>query len=74
MDKGKLEALRDNAADSALKARSLIETAVDRGELPRWVLEICETWERSSLAYGSVSAQLQKAPTVLTLGADRRLH
>lgn len=74
MDKVKLEDLRDNAASGALQARSLIEAAVNNGELPRWVLEICEAWERSSLAYGSASEQLKRAPVTFTLDADHRLH
>lgn len=73
MDKGKLETQRDAAASDALQARSRIESAVDAGDLPRWVLDTCEVWERSSLAYGSASAQLNKLPA-LALAADRRLH
>ncbi|MDP3857029.1 MAG: hypothetical protein Q8Q73_04610 [Stagnimonas sp.] len=74
MDKGKLESVRDNAANGALQARGVIEAAVDQGELPRWVLEICEAWERSSLAYGAASAQLRQAPPRLTLEASPHLH
>lgn len=73
MDKGKLETQRDLAATDALRARNRIETAVDNGELPRWVLETCEAWERSTLAYGSAVAQLAK-PAAFTLAADHRLH
>lgn len=74
MEKVKLEVLRDTAAHTALAARSRIEAAVDAGELPIWVLETCESWERSSMVYGSASAHLKTAPLILLAGESTRLH
>lgn len=66
MDRKELEGMQDHAADSALQARARIEAAVDAGDLPVWVLETCEMWERSALLYGAARAKLgQQAPTPL---------
>jgi hypothetical protein len=62
MERKELEGLQDSAADSALKARQRIEAAVDAGELPVWVLDACEVWEKSALMYGAARAKLAQPP------------
>lgn len=51
------EAVEDRAAAHALDMRRRIEAAVDCGEVPSWVLQACEIWERSALAYGAAMAR-----------------
>lgn len=57
--KQELETLLDCAAAAALRARARIEAAVEAGELPAWLLEACNEWERAALVYGAARAQLQ---------------
>lgn len=64
MTRQDLETLQDTAASDALKARQRIENAVNSGELPVWVLETCEVWERSSLLYGAAMSQLRRLRAV----------
>ena len=73
MDRGQLETQRDSAAADAQQARAQIEGAVERGELPCWVLAACDALERSALAYAAANARLQPPP-VTRLAADSRLH
>lgn len=54
-----LEHAQDSAADSALKARQRIETAVDAGELPVWVMEACAALERAAMTYGVTSERIR---------------
>jgi hypothetical protein len=65
MDRKELEGLQDHAADGALRARARIEAAVDAGELPVWVLEACEAWEKSALLYGAARARLGQPGTLV---------
>ncbi len=55
----------DSAADAALQARRRIESAVDAGELPAWVLSACEQWEQAAMIYGAARA----APTRMSVPA-----
>lgn len=56
MDHKDVERLLDSAADAALQARRRIESAVDAGELPAWVLSACEQWEQAAMLYGAARA------------------
>jgi hypothetical protein len=58
VSKDELEKLQDSAASTALQIRRRIETAIDCGDVPTWVLDACSELERSSLIYGAASAQL----------------
>lgn len=48
---------QDGAASCALRERRRIEAAVDNGDLPLWVLESCEAWERAAMNYGAAMAK-----------------
>ena len=78
MNREDLEGVLDSAADDALKARARIEAAVEAGEVPAWVLEFCEAWERSALMYGAARAKLSggndSVPTAVTMPASSRFH
>ena len=63
MDAKDLERVLDGAADTALRVRRRIESAVDAGELPAWVLSACEQWEQAAMTYGAARA----APAPITL-------
>lgn len=65
MDRKELEGMQDAAADNALRARARIEAAVDAGELPVWVLDTCDNWERWVLMYGAARAKLAQPATRL---------
>ena len=67
MDRNELEMLQASAAKGALNARERIEAAIDTGDLPVWVLEMCNLLERSSILYGATRAQLRRAATPLSL-------
>ena len=72
MDAADVELYMDGAAAAVLAVRRRIEGAVDIGELPAWVIEACEHWERAALAYGAGMArrelaQLQVAPVASVL-------
>ena len=54
----KLEALRDQSADAALRSRERIEQAVDAGDLPIWVMDAVNDLERAALAYADARAKL----------------
>jgi hypothetical protein len=60
-----VERVLDSAADAALQARRRIESAVDAGELPAWVLSACEQWEQAAMIYGAARA----APTRIGIPA-----
>lgn len=53
-----LKNLQDDAAENALRARARVEAAVDAGDLPVWVLDTCDQWERSAMLYGAARAKL----------------
>jgi len=55
---GKLEALRDQSAEAALRSRERIEQAVDAGDLPIWVMDAVNDLERAALAYADARAKL----------------
>lgn len=74
MTRDELETLQESAAHSALSARSRIEAAVDAGELPVWVLETCELWERATLLYGATRARLSGALAVVVPAPPRGRH
>ena len=65
MDQNEVESMQDAAAQAALRARTRIEAGVATGELPRWVLDVCNHWERSSVIYGAARAHLQLARTMM---------
>lgn len=48
---------QDGAATCALRERRRIEAAVDCGDLPAWVLESCDAWERAAMHYGAAMAK-----------------
>lgn len=52
-----LASIVERATRTALTARSRIEDAVDKGELPAWVLEVCQSWESAALVYGAGMAE-----------------
>jgi len=54
----KLEALRDQSAEAALRSRERIEQAVDAGDLPIWVMDAVNDLERAALAYADARAKL----------------
>ena len=54
----KLEALRDQSADAALRSRERIEQAVDAGDLPIWVMDAVNDLEREAMAYADARAKL----------------
>jgi hypothetical protein len=56
-----LERRLDLAADLALRTRERLETAVNAGEVPSWVLDACNVLERASLQYGEIAEQLRPA-------------
>lgn len=64
-------AMKD-AAEHVLHSRMRIERAVDRGQLPAWVLDECERWEKAAMSYGAVLARLasQRPPTVMPASAS----
>lgn len=75
MNRKELEGVQDAAADNALRERARIEAAVDAGELPVWVLEACDNWERSALMYGAARARLAQAPVrVMEMPASAVRH
>lgn len=60
-NRNELERRLDLAADLALRTRERIETAVNAGEVPAWVLDACNVLERASLQYGELAEQLKPA-------------
>ena len=54
----KLEALRDQSAEAALRSRERIEQAVDAGDLPIWVMDAVNDLEREAMAYADARAKL----------------
>ncbi|HUP91565.1 MAG TPA: hypothetical protein VM074_04905 [Solimonas sp.] len=73
MDRKQLEQIRDDSAQGAIGARDQIEVAVERGELPVWVLDACNTLEFSAQSYGAARAKLKDANTLMA-PASFRLH
>ena len=74
MTRDELQTLQDSAADNVLRLRERIESAVDKGDLPVWVMEACTALEKASLLYGQTSeriklrlASLTPAPQAVTL-------
>lgn len=61
MDAADVDLYMDGAAAAVLAVRRRIEGAVDLGELPSWVIEACEHWERAALAYGAGMARRELA-------------
>ncbi|HUR41864.1 MAG TPA: hypothetical protein VM240_11940 [Verrucomicrobiae bacterium] len=59
--KDDLERRLDLAADLALRTRERIETAVNAGEVPSWIIDACNVLERASLQYGELAEQLKPA-------------
>ena len=57
MNREELDLQQDGAASCALRERRRIEAAVDNGDLPVWVLEACEAWERAAMTYGATMAK-----------------
>ena len=55
----------DLAASTALNARTQFEQAVDRGELPAWVLELANQLEKSALVYGAGMSERGSATAVI---------
>jgi hypothetical protein len=68
-----LERRLDLAADLALRTRERLETAVNSGEVPTWVLEACNVLERASLQYGEIAEQLRPATAADVIAAEREL-
>lgn len=55
----KLVEQQDSAAIKALDARERIEAAVNAGELPVWVMDVCATLESASMTYGAASERIK---------------
>jgi hypothetical protein len=72
-NRDELERRLDLAADLALRTRERIETAVNSGEVPTWVLEACNVLERASLQYGEIAEQLRPAADAEMMLAEREL-
>lgn len=72
MDRKDLEALRDETARHALGARERIEVAIERGELPVWVLDACNALEFSAVSHGAARARLKDVSVLVP--ASRTLH
>lgn len=62
--KDDLERRLDLAADLALRTRERIETAVNTGEVPSWIIDACNVLERASLQYGELAEQLKPAASM----------
>ena len=58
MDRKQLETLRDESERYAEGARERIEVAIEKGEIPTWVLDACNVLEFSSRSYGAARARL----------------
>lgn len=68
--RNELERRLDLAAELALRTRERLETAVNAGELPTWVLDACNVLERASLQYGELAEQLKPADADDYIEAD----
>lgn len=55
----KLTEQQDSAALEALDARERIEAAVNTGELPAWVMDVCAVLESASMTYGAASERIK---------------
>jgi hypothetical protein len=74
MTRDELQSLQDSAADNVLRLRERIEQAVDKGDLPLWVMEACTALEKASLLYGQTTERIKlrlvsnsPAPAAMTL-------
>jgi hypothetical protein len=74
MTRDELQSLQDSAADNVLRLRERIEQAVDKGDLPLWVMEACTALEKASLLYGQTTERIKlrlvsssPAPAAVTL-------
>ena len=75
VDKAQTEQSMDEAAEHALQARRRIERAVEAGQLPPWVLDACERWEKAALSYGAGMARREeKKPAAIMTPASTLLH
>ena len=72
MDAADVERYMDGAAAAAMAVRRQIEGAVDIGELPVWVIEACEHWERAALAYGAAMARRELAQLRMACASTTR--
>jgi hypothetical protein len=59
MSRDELETLQESAADNVLRLREKIESAVDKGDVPTWVMEACTALEKASLLYGQTSERIK---------------
>lgn len=66
-------AMKD-AASHVLHARMRIERAVDLGQIPAWVLDECERWEKAAMSYGVVLARLATLRPPVVAAANDKLH
>ncbi|MFA5938526.1 MAG: hypothetical protein WC809_04145 [Sinimarinibacterium sp.] len=71
---GAADRAADGAAAAALAVRRRIEGAVDIGELPVWVIEACEHWERAALVYGAAMARRELAQLQMEADASPVRH
>ena len=67
MSEFKDEISMKDVAEQVLHERMRIERAVDQGQLPAWVLDACERWEKAAMGYGALLARTARAlpPTVM---------
>lgn len=59
MTRDELQSLQDSAADNVLRLREKIESAVDKGDVPIWVMEACTALEKASLLYGQTTERIK---------------
>lgn len=67
MSQAKGDVSLKDVSEQVLQERLRIERAVDAGQLPAWVLDICERWEKAAMGYGALLARQASAkpPTVM---------
>ena len=65
------EVTLQDVSEKVLQERMRIERAVDAGQLPSWVLDVCERWEKAAMGYGALLARQASArpPTVMPASA-----
>jgi hypothetical protein len=75
MTRDELTSLQESAADNVLRLREKIEMAVDKGDLPIWVMEACTALERASLLYGQTTERIKlRTASPLAPAASVTLH
>ncbi len=63
-----------DVSEQVLQERLRIERAVDAGQLPAWVLDTCERWERAAMGYGALLARQAAARPPVVMPTSATVH